>query len=37
LHQALLGTLPRSIKLSRLYEAAKSLSWERQRQLLDLN
>lgn len=37
LHRALTGTLPPSIKLNRLTEAAKYLSWAKQRQLIGLN
>lgn len=37
IHRALTGTLPSAIKLNRLTEAAKYLSWEKQRQVLGLN
>ena len=37
IHRALTGTLPSAIKLNRLAEAAESLSWEKQRKLLELN
>lgn len=35
--QALSGTLPASVNLTRLYEAAEHLSWPQQRQMLGLN
>jgi hypothetical protein len=35
--RALTGTLPSVITLDRLQEAAESLSWDRQRELLALN
>jgi hypothetical protein len=37
IHRALSGTLPSAIKLNRLAEAAKCLSWDKQRQYLGLN
>jgi len=36
-HQALSGTLPASVNLTRLYEVAENLSWPHQRQMLGLN
>lgn len=36
-HRALSGTLPTSVNLTRLHEAAEHLSWPHQRQMLGLN